>query len=86
MGRNKTPQTFEKRRRELDKQMKRKAKIEKRHERSAQKRENKRLGIEPKPIGGESAEPPAQDADPRSGVDQGGGADAERSKPGEDQR
>jgi len=39
MARNRTPQTFEKRRREMDKQTKHNAKIERRHARKAAKRE-----------------------------------------------
>jgi hypothetical protein len=44
MARNRTPQTQKKRRREIDKQLERQEKIVKRRERSAAKREAKRVG------------------------------------------
>ena len=57
MGRNRTPQTQEKRRREHDKQRERQEKFAKRNEKNAAKREAKKSGV---PL------PPTPVADPRN--------------------
>jgi hypothetical protein len=62
MGRNRTPQTQEKRRREHDKQRERQEKISKRNEKNAAKREAKKTGVPlPAPV---VADPRAPDEIP----------------------
>src|SRR5687768_8160168 len=69
MARNRTPQTFEKRRREMEKQTKRNAKIEQRHARKAAKRE---LAAQPPtPLADLSAAVPKPDPAPPAPAPEG---------------